>query len=319
MQYRTFGKSDLKVSAIGFGGWPMGRGHYGSFVENEIIAAVHRASDLGITLFDTAQVYGWGAGEELMGRALKGRRDKVVIVTKTGLHWDPAHPDQRPARDSSKEFMNTMLEGSLKRLQTDYIDLLLVHWPDESRPYSEPMEVFAKWKEQGKIRHGGVSNFTVPMMDECLKHFPIITNQVGYNLFDRRPEAEVIPFCKSHGMGIMAYGSLSYGLLTGAMTPDTRFSDDDWRRSLVAFGQPIFQGEHFLRNLKVVDRLKEIAAGYGKAVAQLAVAWVLSNPVVTVALTGARKPSEIEENVVAADWKLPAKARKEIEAAFTAS
>ena len=316
MQYRKFGKSDLKVSAIGFGGWPMGKGHYGAFVENEIIAAAHRANDLGVTLFDTAQVYGFGAGEEIMGRALKGRRDRVVIVTKTGLRWDPAQPDKPSARDSSKEFMNSMLEGSLRRLQTDYIDLFLVHWPDEARAYSEPMEVFAKWKEQGKIRYGGVSNFTVPMMAECLKHFPIITNQVGYNLFDRRPEAEVMPFCKERGMGIMAYGSLSYGLLTGTMTPETKFADDDWRRRLVAFGQPIFQGENYLRNLKIVDRLKEIAAGYGRTVPQLAVAWVLSNPVVTVALAGARKPSEVEENLVGADWKLPAAAKKEIEAAF---
>ena len=209
-----------------------------------------------------------------------------------------------------------MLEGSLKRLQTDYIDLCLIHWPDESRPFSEPMEVFSKWKEEGKIRYGGVSNFSVAQMEESLKTFPIICNQVGYNLFDRRPEDKMVPFCREHGLGIMAYGSLSFGLLTGTMTADTKFEEDDWRRNLQAFGLPIFEGEHFIRNLEIVERLKKIAASQGKSIAQLAVAWVLSNPTVAVALTGARKPSEIEENVVAGDWNLTDEVKTEIETAF---
>jgi aryl-alcohol dehydrogenase-like predicted oxidoreductase len=316
VQYRKFGKSDLEVSVIGLGGWPMGKGHYGHFEENEVIEGVHRALDLGVTLFDTAQVYGWGAGEELLGRALKGNRHECVIVTKSGLRWDPDNPSERPDRDSSKEFLNEMLEGSLKRLQTDYIDLFLVHWPDESRSFSEPMEVFARWREEGKIRYGGVSNFSVAQMEESLETFPIVCNQAGYNLFDRRPEEEIFPFCREHGMGIMAYGSLSYGLLTGTMTPDTKFAEDDWRRRLQAFGLPIFEGEHFLRNLEIVERLKGIAASHGKTVAQMAAAWVLSNPIVTVALTGVRKPSEIEENVVAAEWSLSDETRAEIEEAF---
>lgn len=294
----------------------MGRGMYGSFDEDEVIKSVHKALDLGVTLFDTAQAYGWGAGEEIMGRALKGKHHDCIIVTKGGMRWNPDNPSLEFERDSSKQFLNKMLEGSLKRLQTDYIDLFLIHWPDTSRPFSEPMEVFGKWKEEGKIHHGGISNFSVAQMEESRKTFPIICNQVGYNLFDRRPEEEMFPFCREHGLGIMAYGSLSYGLLTGTMTADTKFEEDDWRRNSQAFGLPIFKGEHFVRNLEIVERLKKIAASQGKSIAQLAVAWVLSNPTVTVALTGVRKLSEIEENVVAADWKLTGEVKAEVGAAF---
>lgn len=320
MEYRRFKNSDLETSVIGLGGWPMGRGMYGSFDENEVIKAVHKALDLGVTLFDTAQAYGWGAGEEIMGRALKGKRHDCIIVTKGGLRWDPDNPSWEIENDSSKEFLNKMLEGSLRRLQTDYIDLFLIHWPDTSRPFSEPMGVLAKWKEEGKIRYGGVSNFSVAQMEESLKTFPIICNQVGYNLFDRRPEEEIFPFCREQGLGIMAYGSLCFGLLTGTMTADTKFEENDWRRNSRTvedlLGFPIFEGEHFVHSLEIVERLKKIAASQSKSIAQLAVAWVLSDPAVTVALTGTRKPSEIEENAGAGDWKLTGEVKAEIEQAL---
>ena len=315
METRSFGNSNLETSVIGFGGWPMGRGQYGPIDEKEVTAAVHRAIDVGITLFDTAAVYGWGAGEEIMGRALKGHRHDVVLVTKGGRRWDPEANIR--GNDSSRQFLEQGLEESLRRLQTDYVDLFLIHWPDEDRPFQEPMEVFARWRKEGKIRYGGVSNFSVAQMQECLEHFPIACNQVGYNLFDRRREAEAIPFCREKGVGVMAYGSLSYGLLTGTMTPDTDFGEDDWRRSRQAFGLPIFEGEHYTRNLAIVERLKEVASGHGKTVAQLAIAWVLSNPALTVALTGIRRPAEIEENVEAADWHLTQEEKAEIEAAFS--
>jgi aryl-alcohol dehydrogenase-like predicted oxidoreductase len=198
----------------------------------------------------------------------------------------------------------------------DYVDLYLIHWPDESRPMEEPMAAFKQFQQEGKIRYGGVSNFSVAQMEECFKHFPIVCNQIGYNLFDRRPEPEVLPFCLKRGVGVMAYGSLAFGLLTGAMTPDTTFGGDDWRRSGMAFGLPLFKEENFQKNLQIVERLKEIAKKKRKAVAQLAVAWVLSNPAVSVALTGIRKPEEIEENVGAAAWRLTASEKQEIEAAF---
>jgi aryl-alcohol dehydrogenase-like predicted oxidoreductase len=310
MKYRNFGDSDLVTSVIGFGGWPMGRDHYGSFDEEEVIRAVHLTIDLGVTLFDTASVYGRGEGEKLLGRALAGRRDEVVLVSKGGLSWD--NPDNPSERNSSKEALTKGLEDSLTRLQTDHLDLYLVHWPDVTRPFSEPMEAFSEFQRQGKIRYGGVSNFSAAQMRESLDTFPIICNQVGYHLFDFRPEAETFPFCRENGLGVMVYGPMAHGLLTGAMSPDTTFEDNDWRRSLQAFGQPLFEGEHFLNNLNRVEELKKIADERGRTVAQLALAWVLSNPAVSVALAGTRRPSEMEENVLAADWDMGPEEREEI-------
>ena len=312
MQYRNFGKSDLVTSVIGFGTWPMGRGMFGAFDEDEIARAVDFSIDSGVTLFDTAEVYGWGASEEQLGKLLKGRRDKVVLVSKGGTPWNESKG--KTDRDSSREQLTKALEGSLRRLQTDYLDLYLVHWPDESRPFSEPMEAFAEFQSQGKIRYGGVSNFSAEQMRESLETFPVICNQVGYHLFDSRPEPEVFPFCKEQGLGVMAYSALAHGLLTGTMTPDIEFPSDDWRRGLVAFGQPLFEGEHFLDNLRKVDGLKEFAADRGRSVAQLAIAWVLSNPVVSVALVGVRNPVEMEENVGTSDWVLTEKERAEVTA-----
>ena len=315
MRYKKFGNSDLETSVVGFGGWPMGRGHYGSFDEQEVIRAIHASIDMGVTLFDTAAVYGWGEGEKLLGRAIEGKREDIVIVSKGGIPWDePGGPSQR---DSSRESLEKSLDESLSRLQTDYLDLYLIHWPDESRPMSEPMEAFADFQRQGKIRYGGVSNFSPQQMADCLDVFPIVTNQVGYHLFDLRPEPEIFPFCAGNGMGAMAYGSLAHGLLTGTMTPDTTFEDDDWRRNLMAFGQPLFKGDNFLNNLNKVDTLKEIAADKGFSVAQLALAWVASEPTVSVALVGTRRPEEMEENVAAADWELSAAERDEIKAVVT--
>ena len=312
MRYKKFGNSDLETSVVGFGGWPMGRGHYGSFDDNEVVRAVHASIDMGVTLFDTAAVYGWGEGEKLLGRALEGKREDVVIVSKAGIPWDEEGGGRR--RDSSRESLEKSLNESLTRLQTDYLDLFLIHWPDESRTMSEPMEAFAEFQKQGKIRYGGVSNFGPQQMVDCLDVFPIVTNQVGYHLFDQRPEPEIFPFCADNGMGIMAYGSLAHGLLTGTMTPETTFEEDDWRRSLMAFGQPIFKGENFLDNLNKVDTLKDMAADRGFSVAQLALAWVASEPTVSVALVGTRKPEEMEENVAAADRELSASERDEIKA-----
>ena len=315
MLYRKFGSSDLETSVVGFGGWPMGRGHYGSFDEQQVIDSIHRSIDLGVTLFDTAAVYGWGEGEKLLGRAMEGKRQDVVLVSKGGIPWD--EPGGGSRRDSSRESLTKSLDESLTRLGTDYLDLYLVHWPDESRPMSEPMEAFAEFQRQGKIRYGGVSNFSPQQMADCLGVFPIVTNQVGYHLFDFRPEPEVVPFCRENGMGIMAYGSLAHGLLTGTMSPETTFEDDDWRRNLMAFGQPLFEGQNFLDNLAKVDRLKEIAADKGLTVAQLALSWVASESTVSVALVGTRRPEEMEENVKAIEWVMTPSEREEIRSVVT--
>ena len=176
------------------------------------------------------------------------------------------------------------------------------------------METLLRAQEAGKIRYAGVSNFSVEQIEESLKTAPLVASQIGYHIFDRRCEEDMLPFAKDRGMGVMVYGPLAHGLLTGTFTKDTEFADDDWRKSREAFGLPLFEGEHFERNLRIVDRLKEIAAANGKTVAQLAIAWVLSNPAVTVALCGARKPAEIIDDV-GGDWDLPADVRQAIEEA----
>jgi len=319
MRTRKFGDFDLKASVIGFGCHPMGRGQFGAFEDDEAIAAVHAACDAGITLFDTAAVYGWGYSEQLLGRALEGRREEVVVVTKGGRRWEKGISDRRfgPRSDGSPEFIAEGIEQSLRNLRTDYIDLYLIHWPDPERPFAETMEALLRAQEAGKIRYAGISNFSVEQIAESLKTVPLTAAQVGYHIFDRRSEETVLPFARERGMGVMIYGPLGHGLLTGALTKDTEFADDDWRQSREAFGLPLFEGEHFERNLRIVDRLKEIAAAHGKSVAQLAIAWVLSNPAVTVALCGARSPAEIIEDT-GGDWELPADVKQAIEEATQA-
>ena len=314
MRKRMFGNSGLETSVIGYGGWPMGRGMYGDFDDDEAIAAARASYEKGVTLFDTAAVYGWGYGENLMGKALKGIRGNVVLVTKGAREWVRDNPDRRSATvsDSDPERLLASIDESLKRLQTDYIDLFLIHWPDHNRAFSEPMEALEKAKAAGKIRHTGVSNFSVEMMSESRETSPIITNQIGYHIFDRRPEAEVMPFVKENGMGIMAYGSLSHGLLTGTWNADKTFSDDDWRRAGYNFGINSWGPDNLAANVAVVDKLKVIASDHGKTIPQLAIAWVLANEAVSVALAGSVTPTEATDNI-GGDWDMPVDLKKEID------
>jgi hypothetical protein len=267
-----------------------------------------------VTLFDTAAVYGWGYGENLMGKALKGIRNNVVLVTKGAREWVRDNPDRRSATvsDSDPKRLLASIDESLKRLQTDYIDLFLIHWPDHTRAFSEPMEALENAKAAGKIRHTGVSNFSVEMMAESRETSPIITNQIGYHIFDRRPEAEVMPFVRENGMGIMAYGSLSHGLLTGTWNADKTFSDDDWRRGGANFGINSWGPENLAANVAVVEKLKVIAADHGKTIPQLAIAWVLANEAVSVALAGSVTPSEATDNI-GGDWDMSSDLKKEID------
>jgi aryl-alcohol dehydrogenase-like predicted oxidoreductase len=314
MRTRTFGTSGLQTSVIGYGGWPMGRGMYGDLDDAEAMKAAQAAYDGGVTLFDTAAVYGWGYGEELMGKAIKSFRKDIVLVTKGAREWRRDIPDRTAATvaDSDPVKLRKSIDDSLKRLQTDYIDLFLIHWPDHTRPHSEPMQVLEDAKKAGKIRHSGVSNHSVKMMQECLQTSPIITNQIGYHIFDRRPEADVMPFVESHGMGIMAYGSLAHGLLSGAWKADQAFGDDDWRRRGDNFGIQSWGPANLAKNVAVVEKLKGIAADNGKTVAQLAIAWVLKNPVVSVALVGAKTPHEMNEDLPG-DWDMSDSLKKEID------
>ncbi len=309
-----FGNSGLETSVIGYGGWPMGRGMYGTFDDDEAIAAARASYENGVTLFDTAAVYGWGYGETLMGKALKDIRDNVVLVTKGAREWVRDNPDRRAATVSNSDPKRLLqsIDERLQRLQTAYIDLFLIHWPDHTKAFSVPMEALEQAKKAGKILHTGVSNFSVEMMAESRETSPIITNQIGYHIFDRRPEPEVMPFVKENNMGIMAYGSLSHGLLTGTWGPDKTFDDDDWRKGGANFGINSWGPDNLTANVAVVEKLKVIAADHGKTIPQLAIAWVLANDAVSVALAGSVTPAEATENL-GGDWEMSVDLKKEID------
>jgi aryl-alcohol dehydrogenase-like predicted oxidoreductase len=314
MTARQFGRTGVDVSPITLGSWPMSGDRYGKIDDSEAVQTIRRALEGGITSFDTAPAYGGGHAEETLGAALEGRRDQAIVITKCGI-VPRAHGSQQPGRDSSRASILREIDDSLRRLRTDHVDVYLVHWPDQDTPLEETMAALDDIQQAGKTRLVGVSNFDVPLLKECLAVRPIDVLQVGYNLFDRRMEREVFPFCQANSIGVMAYGSLAYGLLTGAFSTDTTFDSSDWRAGGIAFGQPILRGDNFAHNVQLVNRLKqELAEPRGLSVAQLALAWVVGNPVVTTAMVGARVPAEIEENVGAAAVELSAEERAAIEA-----
>jgi len=314
MEQRKMGKTDLVCSAIGFGTWEMSTTMYGDIDVDEASRAVNAAIDHGITLFDTAEVYGPFHSEELLAKALGERRKEVTLVTKVGFHY--SDEGRVIGTNSKRDNVIERTEGCLQRLQTDIIDLLLIHWRDHDTPLDETMGALEKLKKDGKIRYYGVSNFDVEMMEECQQHGSLAANQVGYHLFDRRMEKEVLSYCLEHNIGFMGYGTLGFGLLTGAFTPETTFARNDWRSRMNAFGLPLFEREHFLKELQVGKRLAELADGYGKSLAQLAIAWVLGHPAVSVALVGMRNEQELKENVAAAEWQLSSEDRAEIDRIF---
>ena len=315
MERRPLGNTDLLTSPIGFGTWEMSTTMYGSIDVAEASRAVGSAIDHGINLFDTAEVYGPFYSEEILGKALGKRRKDVILVTKTGFQFDD-EARTIEGRNSRYEHIIARTEGCLRRLDTDVIDLMLIHWPDFETPLDEPMLALEKLKSDGKIRHGGVSNFNIEMMEYCRQFSEVAVNQVGYHLFDRRMQKSVLPYCLEHDIGFMAYGTLGFGLLTGAFKPDHQFEDGDWRRQYTAFWLPLFRKDHFARELRVGERLAELAARYDRSLPQLAIAWVLGHPAVSVALVGMRNDRELTENVAASEWRLSDADRAEIDRIF---
>jgi hypothetical protein len=277
----------------------MGGNQYGDVDDREEAHAVHRAIDLGVTLFDTAAIYGHGHSEEVLGKALGARRKEIILVTKGGLSWEVAGGPS--TRDSSRTAIIQGMDDSLQRLGTDYVDLYLIHWPDANTPIAETMEVLGDLVRAGKTRHVGVSNYSAAQLREAKRTANICANQVGYNLFDRRWEREMFPTALELGVGVMAYGPMAHGLLTGTFTPETTFVEWDWRARGSAFGQHLFTPENFPKNVAVAERLKAVATRLGTTLPQLAIAWVLQQRAVSVALAGIRKPEEIEHNVGALD------------------
>ncbi|MCL4554471.1 MAG: aldo/keto reductase [Actinobacteria bacterium] len=289
----------MTVSAVGFGAWAAGGVWWGEVEDREAMAAMQRAFDLGVTLFDTAPAYGFGHSEELLGRALGPHRSELIIATKFGLDWSAGRRIGELRRDASRQRILQEIDDSLRRLKTDYIDLYQQHWPDPSTPLEETMTTLLELQQAGKVRHIGVSNFDVPLLEEALRYAPIASLQPPYSLLRRDVEAEILPFCQQNGIGVLVYGPLQHGLLTGKFTPEHVFAEDDFRAM-----RPEFQGEQYLRNLRIVDMLEPIAAAHGVTVAQLAIAWTLMHPAVSCALVGAKRPSQVEENVGGAGWRL---------------
>ncbi len=299
MQPVRLGRSALEVSPIAFGTWQLS-GDWGEFDEREAIEAIRFARERGVNFFDTAQAYGFGASERMLGRALRHdldhRRDEVVIATKGGLRLD----DERGlVRDSSPAWLRQGVEQSLRELGLEYIDLYQVHWPDLDVPFAETAGALREMIGEGKIRHVGVSNFDAAPMTEFAQTLPVETLQPPFSLFNREMEAEVLAYCREHDIGVLVYGPLAHGLLTGAMGPDTSFARDDWRRV-----SPSLSGDTFRRNLQVVERLERFSRERGYQVSQLAIAWTLAHAGVQVAIVGSRRQQHIAESLGAAELKL---------------
>jgi aryl-alcohol dehydrogenase-like predicted oxidoreductase len=308
MQRITLGRTQLEVSRICFGTWQLG-GDWGSFDEQRAIEAIRHARGLGIDFFDSAQGYGWGASERMLGRALRddldNRRDEVVIATKGGLR----KTDEGLERDSSPDWLRRGVEQSLRELGVDHIDLYQVHWPDSDTPFEETAAALQELVDAGKLRHIGVSNFDVAQMEDFSRTRPVETTQPPYHLFRRDIEAEILPYCREHDIGVLAYGPLAHGLLTGTMDEDTTFEDSDWRR-----GSDLFRGEEFRRNLETVAELERFASEQLDApVSRLAIAWTLAQPGVHVAIVGSRSAEHIEDAAAAVELELTDEHMREID------
>src|SRR3984893_17194149 len=244
MKHVRLGRSGLDVSRIAFGTWQLG-GDWGATDEEAAIRAIRHAREQGINFFDTAQGYGFGASERLLAKALEGlRREDVVIATKGGLR---SLGGAQVERDASAESIRSGVDDSLRALATDYIDLLQVHWPDPKTPFPETAGALAELVEAGKVRHVGVSNFSVEEMDEFSSTIPVETLQPPYHLFHRDIESTILPYTQAHDIGVLVYGPLAHGLLSGHLRADTQFSEDDWRSH-----SPDFQGDTLTRHLRVV-------------------------------------------------------------------
>jgi aryl-alcohol dehydrogenase-like predicted oxidoreductase len=307
MEFVDIPGTSLKASRIALGTWAIGGWMWGGTDENEAIRTIHAALDGGINLVDTAPVYGFGRSEEIVGKALAegGRRQRAVIATKVGLDWK----DGKPFRNAGKARIVKEAEDSLRRLQTDVIDLYQVHWPDPNTPIAETAEAMGELYRAGKIRAIGVSNFSPAQMDAFRAIAPLHTAQPPYNLFERAIEQDVLPYCRDRDIVMLAYGSLCRGLLSGSMTKASRFTGDDLRKS-----DPKFQAPRFEQYVAAVEQLDRFARDrYGKQVIHLAVRWVLDRNDMDIALWGARRPDQLAPIGEVMGWRIDSAAMAEID------
>jgi aryl-alcohol dehydrogenase-like predicted oxidoreductase len=305
MQTRPLGNTDLFLTTIGFGAWAIGGGNWewgwGPQEDRDSINTIQRALDLGINWIDTAAAYGLGHSEEIVGQAIRGRRDPVFVATKCGLAWD----DPRSGRVINRlkaESVRRECENSLRRLGMERIDLYQIHWPNPEADIEEGWTEIARLVEEGKVRYAGVSNFNVDQIQRLQAIHPVASLQPEYSLLERGVEDELLRYCFENHIGVVAYSPMASGLLTGKYTREKveALPPEDWRRSRNGY----FQEPELSRNLGLVERLRKIADRSGHSVGQLAVAWVLRRREVTAAIVGARRPNQIDEIAPAGDWVL---------------
>jgi methylglyoxal reductase len=318
MRTRPIGQSGIQASVTGFGAWAIGGWMWGGADQDDAIRAIRASIEHGITLIDTAPAYGLGLSEEIVGKAIAGCRDRVVLATKCGLAWHTSkgrlffEQAGRPVyRYLGAESIRHELEASLKRLGTDYIDLYQTHWQDSTTPIEETMAALMDLKRQGKIRAIGVSNVTVDELREYQRFGPIDADQERYSLIDRGHEAALIPYCRERGIAMLAYSPLAHGLLTGKIGPERVFRGDDLRRT-----DPRFSPGMRAKVGAMLDRIRPIAESRGITLAQLAIAWTVAQPGVTHALVGARDPRQAAENARAGAIELTGAEIREIDAVF---
>jgi aryl-alcohol dehydrogenase-like predicted oxidoreductase len=313
MQKRQLGTSDLSITPIGFGAWAIGGGGWmfgwGPQDDEESIQAIRHAVEVGINWIDTAAVYGLGHSEEVVGRAIKAlpAADRPYVFTKGSLAWD----DTRTIRHNlHADSLRRECEGSLTRLGLERIDLYQIHWPKwpSSAPGHDPGTIEEAWdtlaalQREGKVRQIGVSNYNVPQLERIIGIAPVTSVQPPYSMLRRDIEAELLPWCASHQVGVIVYSPMQSGLLSGAMTRErvAAFPPDDWRRN-----NPRFQEPELSRNLMIVEKIKEIGARHGRSAAEVAIAWTLRQAVVTGAIVGARRPDQIDGVIGAGTFRLP--------------
>lgn len=308
MIYRKLGKSGLEVSAIGLGSWEMAGNVWGNADEANSIRTIHEAVECGINLLDTAASYGGGRAETVVGKALKGIREKVILCTKCGLKVLPSNDVEY---NLTPENIRFEVERSLRRLDTDYIDLYQFHYPDPVTPIEKSLETACKMKEEGKIRAIGVSNFSLEQLKAALPLGYIDSVQLKYNMLTRDNEP-LIEYCRSLGVGVLTYGSIAGGMLSGAYKEPPTFGENDRRKDFY----PFFEEPLFGRARKLVDVLDEIAAEIGRKTVDVAINWVVNRPGVTVALVGAKTPAHVVQNAAVGEFSLSVQQLERIDAAY---
>jgi aryl-alcohol dehydrogenase-like predicted oxidoreductase len=303
MQTRRLGDSDLDITPLGFGAWAIGGGDWafgwGAQDDRDSIAAIREALDLGVNWIDTAPVYGLGHSEEVVAKALAGVSRRPLVFTKCGRVWDEHREIGKRLKAGS---IRAECEASLRRLEVDCIDLMQIHWPEPDEDVEEGWAACARLKEEGKVRWIGVSNFSVAQLERARRIAPVTSLQPPYSLLRRDIEAEILPWCGAHGVGVLAYSPLASGLLTGAWTRErlAALPDDDWRKAK----NPLFQEPRFSRTLEAMAVIRGIALARGVTAGAVALAWVLANPAVTAAIVGARRPGQFADHSAAATLRL---------------